>query len=511
MSSTEHINQICKDNKEFRNKIFARGFLVTDCDFNLSGYPFYGLWSEYTVHNCHVYVHPQQHCFIKGNRILIGHAYNPFESEYDELKILDTLNFETLNQLTGIFTVICLDDKTVRIYGDSTCMQCTFYGVINGHYYISSHANLIGDLLGLEWDPYVERLVKYRFFKFFGTQLPGDLSEYRELKRLVPNHYVDISDGVISVKRFYFPHSLLVKEDDIVDNVASILRDSLKIIADKWKKPSISLTGGCDSKTTLSCANGLYDRFGYFSYISSNEEKVDANAAHDICGGLGLEHRIYEIPPNDSDFKNIEIVRTILKHNCGDMRPNNSNDVRKRAWFAENELFDVEVKSWVSEIGRAYYSKRFAGRTNFGEKPTPRKCSTLYKVFLNYRKLLYETDRVFESYLNDYFKQAEENPLPWQEQFFWEFRVAAWNGLVITHEHRYSFDITIPYNNRILLEYLLSAPINYRINDLIHKKIRLKMDPNVDSANISVQNVNHTKNRARIENMYYAINAHLPF
>ena len=55
-----------------------------------------------------------------------------------------------------------------------------------------------------------------------------------------------------------------------------------------------------------------------------------------------------------------------------------------------------------------------------------------------------------------------------------EHRVPSWNGLVVIGEHRYSFDITIPYNNRRLLELLVSAPLCDRINDIIYQKIRKK-------------------------------------
>ena len=167
----------------------------------------------------------------------------------------------------------------------------------------------------------------------------------------------------------------------------------------------------------------------------------------------------------------------------------------------------MEVKSWASEVGRAYYSKRFNGRKNFGENPTPRACTTLYKFFLHDRKLVIDTDKVFERYLEKYFVQAKDNPIEWQEQFFWEFRVPSWNGLVITGEHRYSFDITIPYNNRYLLELLLSAPIEDRIRDSIYAEIRNQMEPLIDGTGIAVTNLKHTKNREKAENFYYAIHS----
>ena len=152
----------------------------------------------------------------------------------------------------------------------------------------------------------------------------------------------------------------------------------------------------------------------------------------------------------------------------------------------------------------------FNGRKDFGQM-TPRKCATLYKFFFHDRRLVKQTDKVFEKYIDRYFEQARENPVEWQEQFFWEFRVPSWNGLVITGEHRYSFDITIPYNNRRILELLLSAPIDDRITDRIYKDIREKMNPVIDQTGIAVTNLKHTERRERAENLYYIVHSCIRF
>lgn len=113
-----------------------------------------------------------------------------------------------------------------------------------------------------------------------------------------------------------------------------------------------------DSKTSLACANGLYDSFHYYSYITMPGDKPDADAAHIIAGHLGIPHDIYTVSENDVDFENIEIARAVLMHNNGGYKVN-ENDVRKREYLrllCESENgFDVEVKSWVSEIARANY------------------------------------------------------------------------------------------------------------------------------------------------------------
>lgn len=329
-------------------------------------------------------------------------------------------------------------------------------------------------------------------------------------KLLLPNHLAIFNGAIFEEQRFYIPTKINASIPEIAQQVATLLHENMRLISQKFKKPAISLTGGCDSKTTLACAYGIEDKFGMFSYISSDSEQVDAEAAAKICEAIHHSHTIYQIPNEDSAYKDIECTRAILQWNAGNLCQVNRNDVRKRRFFEDTTDFDVEVKSWVSEIGRAYYSKRFNGMTNFG-KPTARKCTTMYKVFFHDRQLVKDTDKIFQEYLDKYFVQDADNPIEWQDQFFWEFRVASWNGLVITSEHRYSFDITIPYNNRRILELLLSVPLKDRINDTVYKEIRKIMNPVIDSTGISVQNVKHTNNRAKLEKLYYQIHSKLPF
>lgn len=393
---------------------------------------------------------------------------------------------------------------------DACCIQNVFYSSYKGHLYISSHTNLINDILGLQWDNYISKLVSYRFFNLLGNYLPGNLTQFKEVRRLVPNHVLIYSENRFEIHRFYTPHRADLSFEQIRDSASAMLHNNLQLIAKKWKKPAISLTGGCDSKTTLACENGLYDKFKHFSYISDEAEAVDANAAHKICEKLGLEHIIYHIPDNDDDVGGVRETAKLLRWNTGDVRNSNPNDVRKRSVLLHQKDFDVEVKSWCSEIARAYYSKRFAGKTNFGNKPKPRVATTLYKFFLTERGLVHKTDKVFEQYFKDWFKSDDTVPIEWQEQFFWEFRVAAWNGLVITGEHQYTNEITIPYNNRRCLELMLSIPIKDRLSDELYKAIRDKMNAKIDTIVPTVVNLRHTALRARFEWLYYYFNIIAP-
>lgn len=136
----------------------------------------------------------------------------------------------------------------------------------------------------------------------------------------------------------------------------------------KWEHPWISLTGGIDSNTTFAAANGMYDRFEAFSYISAEKEIRDAEAAAKIAKAFGVKHHIYNIPDNSNEISDYDLKVEIQRHNSGYIAERKPNESRKRFYLEENCGCDVEVKSWVSETIRGYWYKHF-DRKNFRSCP----------------------------------------------------------------------------------------------------------------------------------------------
>jgi len=514
---------------DLQKYLYTRGFLITDSklDIHKEGYPFYGNWHFQKVKKYKIGVHEDLKLFILEKSeisfFLIGHAYNPFTMDYLENSILETLaeaymNSEEeyvklLNDLTGVFTAGFISNQGIKLFGDAAGIQTTYYGIHDSKLYVSSHSELLGDVCNLEKDEYVKELIQYKYYKLFGRYLPGDISPYKNFKRLIPNFSVEYNSERFNIARFYPTYKIESCSEEnyseLINKAALILSNNMKLIHKKWDNPAISLTGGCDSKTTLACTKGEYENYNYFSYISNDSEEVDAIAAKKICDKLGLQHKTYMIPINNSEFDDYDIYEQILEQNCGNIGKNNNNDIRKRIFFNNNDDFDVEVKSWVSEIGRAYYHKRFDKRS-FPKKVTSRYLTTLYKVFLHNRKLVRQTDKIFEEFLKKYYTDQDFQNVPWYDLLFWEFRVGSWNSLVITGEHRMSFDITIPYNNRRLLELLLSTSIEKRIHDIPHKDIMRASNKEIADIGISVTNVKHTNKRAKMERIYLEVHSRMP-
>ena len=523
------IMSVLHDRPDMQKKLFIRGFLMTnDPTLQPDAYPFYGAWNRVTIGSYTFLIHPLQafysHTHHDTTLFLVGHCLNPFDSLYQEDQILAKLMerieqgeaaaIEYLNQLTGSFLIGAIKSGAVHFVSDAAGMLFSCYGMIRDVFFLSSHPQLIADLYPVSKNEYTRKFENYKHFYKYGFFFPGDHTQYDEVKRVLQNHIMTFENGCVTHRRFY-PQRVLKEVcseeayTELLSQITSILHTTLELVTKKWSSPAISLTGGMDSKTTLACANQLYDRFSYYSYVSMDGDRIDAEAAHTIAEHLGLKHNILTISENDEDFPDLAYTKAILEYNQGGYHAND-NDIRKREFLSGYHAFDVEVKSWVSEIGRANYYKKF-GLKRMPRHLTPRHMTSMFKIFTTQRRLAKATDRVFDEFIKK--TRFHDFPAGYDESdmYLWEFRYSAWGGIVITQQHSYSSDILIPFNNRILLDLMLSAPLSKRISDEFHEDLIHFSNPRIDETGITVTNWNETKKRMYLERAYFLLHSAFRF
>lgn len=534
--TAEEMKRELDANPKYRDRLYCRGFLITDQkQSDLLEYPYYGNWNEASFTSSektyHFYTHKYVDLFTyEENGILfflIGHAYNPYTMKYLESDILKDLAaaykkseeafWEAESELTGVFCLGFIENGKVTVTTDCAGMQLIYHGVIQQHVYFTSHSKLVADFFGLEQTDYIKRLVSNRFWHYWGMWLPGDLSPYAELVRLQPNCKAVYDANNVTVTRYYPTHKIeeTTTEEEYqktIDELGRIMSNNMTLIAKKWpdKKVSISVTGGRDSMTTLACTNGNYDKYSYFSYISNNEESVDAYAARDILGALGLKHELYQIPDEWEGYQDIDIFKKIMECNAGCIGKNNWNDVKKRLYFCSNPPCDIEVKSWVNEIGRGRCYERF-NKKSFPKNTTPSYWRTLHKVYFHQISLMKDTDKVFKEYFDKYYSNGEFEKIFWLIYYYWEFSWGGGEGIFLTAEHRVSYEITIPFNNRKYVELMLTVPESKRITDEIPKDLVAHMNHQITDTQIIVKDVAHTNKRALMERVHLEIFSRLRF
>ena len=526
MKKTEFANMLEK-NSELKKDVFIRGFLITDREFkDLNGFPFYGNW-RVEQHAGYYFMTHQLTGFhvyeTKGGNVffLMGHAYNPFTMEYKEDKILKyiaeaygTKNYiERVNDITGVFVYGSIVDGEIEYLVDPSGMQSACYGKIGESFFLSSHAQLIGDVCELKMDSFVKELIQYKWYgRVMGPYLPGDLTPFAEVKRIVPNirysYKIDIT-----YKRFWPVTS--VKEAtgkgeyrQVIQQASDILKNNMELVSKKWNHPWISLTGGIDSNTTFAAGNGNYDKFETFSYISAEKEVPDAEAAKKIARHFGLKHHEYHIPIENSEITFFEEKRELFRHNNGYVAELYDNEARKKFFLREKAECDVEVKSWVSETIRAYWYKHY-GRKSF-PKLSGKLFRNLYKIFITNRKLAHELDELFDIYIREFEYDKIPQSYPPADMHYNEVTWGSWGGLNIT-EMKYCFDITVIYNNRRFLDLMFRVPLEKRISDQHHMDMKRYLNSELADMNIRVVNMKETKFRAFALNVIFTINSILPF
>ncbi len=513
---------------EMQKHLFEKGFLITDSEIKCENeFPFYGNWDKTVIGGYNFWIYRGVKLFTaeyEGNvAFLIGHAYNPYSMDYEESVILEKAAEaygteayqELLDELTGVYITGVVKAGGIEFQLDASGMQYGCYGEVDGKQYIASHMRLIGDICGLETFDYVRRLVSYRWYHYMmGNYMPGDITCFEGIKRIIPNTYVSLENGQYSVTRFYPNKEIKMAETEeeyaeIIAEGSRIFKNTMELIPKKWKRPAISLTGGVDSNTTFAAANGNYDKYETFSYIAMYRESVDAEKAEEISGHFNVKHTTYQIPDNNAEVPNFELYKKIFEHNDGNIGYCKDNDVRKKIVLINSDTCDVEVKSWISETIRAYAYKYF-GRTSYPKSLSPRNYTSLYKIFLLDRRLARETDAYFAEYLKNTDLKNHLYNYDESDFFVWEMMHGGKCGLNIG-VMKQCHDITIPYNNRRWLDTLLRVPLEYRISDKHHMDMKKLMNEELYDMGIRVVNLNETKLRKRAINMYYIINSHISF
>ena len=81
----------------------------------------------------------------------------------------------------------------------------------------------------------------------------------------------------------------------------------------------------------------------------------------------------------------------------------------------------------------------------------------------------------------------------------------------MTSEHKVTYEITIPFNNRKYIEKMLTVPVDKRIADDIPRDLITYMEPRITETGILVHDISHTSFRVFYERAYLEIMSKVRF
>ena len=505
----------------YRPNLFCRGYLITDAKLEgMDGYPFYGLWQRVVAREYEVWVHPEatvSSC-TKGDwqAIMIGHAYNPYTDEISEEKILEQIldaaahgakeRDDAIDSLTGVFVIFLMNDRHFWATQDCGGQKMLYFGKIYNHVVLTSIPQLAGDIFDLQWDKGVERLLHTKGYYRGSGFLPGNLSPYQELTRLGANTSLTYDNTGFHISRIYprtFRKECVSEEEKalVMDEIYRIFTRNISLAIQKWPRVGLSLTGGVDSKTTFACAKGQYDRLFCYSYQSKPSEELDAKAAKEICRAAGAEHHLYIIPEDPAQVPDYEFLRALIEHNTSHTCKLHPNEIRKYIWLREQKDFDVEIKSDISEIGRAYTSRKYY-KVRLPQILSPRHLSIGQGRYFLEPWAFRFADRTYASFMDETGLKGDILGYSMHDLVYWEVRMSSWAATSLASQE-YIHEITIPYNNRKLMDLFLRFPEEDRLEDLPHKLLMLRGNLAVANLDCSVKDSYFGKKRMLLETFYY--------
>lgn len=466
-----------------------------------------------------LYTHKEQKFHVYEDNglqaVMVGHAYDPFTMKICEKEILadcteafhkggEKAFLEVVSQLTGIHLIaLFIGERAIFVQDCSGMMMCN-YGICGSNTYITSNSAIIEDIDTPKKNAFVAKLLCSKSYRHGSKYLPGDLTPYEGISRLGPNLYLEYKHGSFAIDRFYpVANHEEVDEDNtqVLQEIARLVKNNVMLCAKKWEKPAISLSGGVDSRTTLSSAAGQYDKFFYYSFMSKPQEENDAQAAHNICSQLGLSHEIYPISENNADYEAFEAYKAIITHNSAGVSVPKDNEIRKYIFLSKLEGFQVELKSWASEIGRAFWERRYGFR--LPDRLHARHLSIFQTRYFGEPSLLKQSDNAYDDFMKrskfTYPMYNYENA----DIFYWEYRFGSWGTIVTTGQNIFNFEVTMPMNNRKIMDMFLWYPHEFRKTDCVNKGVIQQNNPQLLEVGNRIHNDYLDRKRLLIESMYY--------
>lgn len=388
-----------------------------------------------------------------GSLTLIGYIIDPDSPFSDDQTLLENLfirlskntdYFEITKNYAGRWVLIIETGDRLILFHDPAGLRQVYYCGIDccGDVWCASHPGLIADILGFRPDKEAIDFIESFSRKNNEYWWPGDSSHYKEIRHLLPNHYLDLKTA--SPVR-YWPtggHRELYPEDAI-ESVSNTMSGLMKIAANRFDL-ALGLSSGLDSRVVLACSREIRHEISYYNAIFSGMklDHADIVVPRRLLSKLNMEIKSVESFATAPDMAFLKIFRENVPF-AHEMRA-----LRMQANLFSFDLSKVAVTGSILEVGRCFY--RVPGRkvkgydlamlTGMGDHPFAR--------------------RHFEAWLEGIRDHYNYKVL---DLFYWEQRIGRWFAMNCLEFDIAWLDVFVPCNSRQVLVDLLSVDERYRV------------------------------------------------
>jgi len=358
------------------------------------------------------------------------------------------LEGEELTRLGGRWLLIVKNEEGQRLYTDALGLRQVVYSIspVGDERWCASHADLIAKVEGQSEDSQVlEFLDRWDRKADKEYWIPGDVTNRRGIRHLLPNHYLDLEDW--KPIRFW-PHGPLPTYDPerIVADAAAILRGTMEGAARRFDLVLL-LTAGWDSRILLAASRAIKDHLRCMTLRKGrmDENHQDLAVPLSLTRRLGIDYEIVTAPDSPSpDFRDALTRHVPLAH------PVWMPDLETcRGYFKGSA---VAVHSGGSEVAKCFYRQPRLS----GSFPLPHRLAILINMYRDPLAI-----RELSKWTKDL--PGTHRGLDPHDLLYWEQRAGRWLPSSLLEADFAWRDALPPFNNRQLLSTLLGAPSTWRL------------------------------------------------
>lgn len=250
--------------------------------------------------------------FESNSILLFGFIIDPLKPEKSSKEITNDLVkfptkeslFEYIEHLSGRYIVLYKNEKDFILFHDMFGQRQLNYTIIDEHIFISSSVKLLVETTqkGINFIPNYKELLEDKKFQLLDHWFLGDLTWDRDVKKLLPNHYLDINSSKIFRIPFYaIP---IMSEKEVIEYCHTILKGNYNAVCQRYTQIHQALTSGYDSRTLLSFSQEHWNLIQFYTfYRGDTNSGRDRKIAHKLSKKFNFNYKTISKLERDPDFE----------------------------------------------------------------------------------------------------------------------------------------------------------------------------------------------------------------
>jgi hypothetical protein len=378
---------------------------------------------------------------------LLGYMIDPLHPDRTNDDIVDALAdrcrtqealFKEIEPLSGRYVLLYRNPSSFLVTGDACHLRQMYFGFIEDKVVLTSSPKLF--LTFFHTDPRIspgkeEFLQLAAYTKQEGAWY-GDQSIDDRLRKLLPNHYLDLTHR--EVRRIPFPSvSGRTREDQVIEYASALLKGTYSALAQRYRLMQ-PITAGWDSRILLSAGRDLKEDMQFYVFAWSSPEAADVWVPRNLSRRLGVDFTVIRPGALREDF----LSRYRPEHMVPRILPKTA-----QIQYHYDRRYDpnvINVNGNGAEIARCFYGY------------TRRRVSLdMLLWFSGYGRQARLVEEALEKWYAQACRYAAAAEIPLLDLFYWEQRMGNW-GALFPFEQDIAVEEISPFNNRSLLCALLS-------------------------------------------------------